>query len=566
MPSTLLRRARAGARPGASRRRQRRPRSSRSARGSTACRSRSSWPLRAARCSRPPRSPQRLDSALGALGAGARDAPARQHTLRATIDWSYDLLDEDEQTACFARFAVFAGGATVEAAEAITGASLDTLDRLVAKSLLGPPAGRRPDPARRCSRRSASTPRERFAASPDAEADPRAPLRATSSRSPSAPASRASALRCRAASAHLGALDADIENLHAALGWAVAGARRPSAALAMCAALARVLADARIATPTPSAGSTRRSRFPAPRTIPPCGPTRSPRSPGPCSRSAAVRSRQALAQRGGGASPAASTTRRCSRRSCCCAPPARSTRSGSRRPAGSRTRHWDASRRAGDEWGMAVAALLAGRWPRARRPSCGSCVERAADLLAAHAATSSTPRTSYASAAYAALCLGSDADATEYVARATPAVRELEEPQRMDDVDAATPVTAALFTGDAQRGARGVPGGARALPRAGGPADRGRGARRAGRAGGGGGRPRTRRPALRGGAGAPLRAARQPRRRAVARAVPRTGAPALGRRGLGRSRRPRRSDGLRGGDRARAGGRGRLRGPGLGSC
>ena len=43
--------------------------------------------------------------------------------------------DDDEQ-ACFARFAVFAGGATVQAAETITGAGLDTLDRLVAKSLL----------------------------------------------------------------------------------------------------------------------------------------------------------------------------------------------------------------------------------------------------------------------------------------------------------------------------------------------------------------------------------------------------------------------------------------------
>jgi predicted ATPase len=76
-----------------------------------------------------------LDTALGALGAGARDAPARQQTLRATIDWSHDLLSDAEKQ-CFARFAVFAGGATVEAAETITGAGLDVLDGLVAKSLL----------------------------------------------------------------------------------------------------------------------------------------------------------------------------------------------------------------------------------------------------------------------------------------------------------------------------------------------------------------------------------------------------------------------------------------------
>ena len=55
--------------------------------------------------------------------------------MRATIDWSYDLLTPDEQTA-FAHFAVFVGGATVGAAETVTGASLDTLERLVAKSLL----------------------------------------------------------------------------------------------------------------------------------------------------------------------------------------------------------------------------------------------------------------------------------------------------------------------------------------------------------------------------------------------------------------------------------------------
>jgi predicted ATPase/DNA-binding SARP family transcriptional activator len=78
---------------------------------------------------------ERLDQALGALGAGARDAPARQQTLRATIDWSHDLLSDAEK-ACFARFAVFVGGATVEAAETITAADLETLEGLVAKSLL----------------------------------------------------------------------------------------------------------------------------------------------------------------------------------------------------------------------------------------------------------------------------------------------------------------------------------------------------------------------------------------------------------------------------------------------
>jgi predicted ATPase len=93
--------------------------------------------LAAARCGllSPSEISERLDTALGALGAGTRDAPARQRTLRATIGWGHDLLSDAERE-CFARFAVFAGGATVEAAETILGAGIDTLDHLVAKSLL----------------------------------------------------------------------------------------------------------------------------------------------------------------------------------------------------------------------------------------------------------------------------------------------------------------------------------------------------------------------------------------------------------------------------------------------
>jgi predicted ATPase len=93
--------------------------------------------LAAARCGllSPGEIAERLQAALGALGAGARDAPPRQQTLRATIEWSHELLTHTERV-CFARFAAFAGGATVEAAEAITGAGLETLERLVAKSLL----------------------------------------------------------------------------------------------------------------------------------------------------------------------------------------------------------------------------------------------------------------------------------------------------------------------------------------------------------------------------------------------------------------------------------------------
>ncbi len=77
---------------------------------------------------------ERLAGRLDLL-KGGRDADPRQQTLRATIAWSYDLLDEAEQR-LFARLAVFAGGCTLEAAEHVTGADLDTLQSLVDKSLL----------------------------------------------------------------------------------------------------------------------------------------------------------------------------------------------------------------------------------------------------------------------------------------------------------------------------------------------------------------------------------------------------------------------------------------------
>jgi predicted ATPase/DNA-binding SARP family transcriptional activator len=66
---------------------------------------------------------------------GPRDVPARQQTLRATLEWSYDLLAEREQE-LFARLAVFAGGWTGPAAEAVTGAGEEAVRALVDKSLV----------------------------------------------------------------------------------------------------------------------------------------------------------------------------------------------------------------------------------------------------------------------------------------------------------------------------------------------------------------------------------------------------------------------------------------------
>ena len=76
----------------------------------------------------------RLSSRLDLLKAG-RGIDPRQQTLRATIEWSHDLLDEQERR-LFARLAVFAGGCTLEAAEDVCEADLDTLQSLVDKSLV----------------------------------------------------------------------------------------------------------------------------------------------------------------------------------------------------------------------------------------------------------------------------------------------------------------------------------------------------------------------------------------------------------------------------------------------
>jgi predicted ATPase/class 3 adenylate cyclase len=77
----------------------------------------------------------RLQQSLAMVDRGARDAPARQRTLRATIDWSYNLLDTDAR-ATFAALAVFPGGCTVEAAQAIARTGLHALAALQAKSLV----------------------------------------------------------------------------------------------------------------------------------------------------------------------------------------------------------------------------------------------------------------------------------------------------------------------------------------------------------------------------------------------------------------------------------------------
>jgi predicted ATPase/class 3 adenylate cyclase len=77
----------------------------------------------------------RLEDSLALLTSGPRDRPSRQQTLRGAIDWSHGLLSAEEGR-LFARLAVFAGGCTLEAAEAVCDAQLDDLETLIANSLL----------------------------------------------------------------------------------------------------------------------------------------------------------------------------------------------------------------------------------------------------------------------------------------------------------------------------------------------------------------------------------------------------------------------------------------------
>jgi predicted ATPase len=76
-----------------------------------------------------------LDGTVADLGPASRDTPDRQKTLDATVDWSYRLLDAGQRR-CFARFALFAGGASMDTAQVVTAAATGTFHALIARSLL----------------------------------------------------------------------------------------------------------------------------------------------------------------------------------------------------------------------------------------------------------------------------------------------------------------------------------------------------------------------------------------------------------------------------------------------
>jgi predicted ATPase/class 3 adenylate cyclase len=190
--------------------------------------------LAAARCGllSPAEMAERLGAALTPLGEGPRDAPVRQRTLRATIDWSYELLTEAERR-CFVRFAAFRGGATIAAAEDVTDAGLETLERLVAQSLLARRAGEAG------TRLVMLETIRAYAADRLDQSSERNAVHERHYRHFLALATRHGSERAVFGPAHrehLERLDADVDNLHAALEWA-ADRQDAERALALVAAL-----------------------------------------------------------------------------------------------------------------------------------------------------------------------------------------------------------------------------------------------------------------------------------------------------------------------------------------
>ena len=105
----------------------------------------------------------RLEKRLDLLTGGAGDLPERQRTLRDAIEWSYNLLEPPEQT-LLARLGVFAGGCSLELADAVAGEGMALGEvvrgasrRSSTRASSGSGTAPRASPGSACSRRSAST-------------------------------------------------------------------------------------------------------------------------------------------------------------------------------------------------------------------------------------------------------------------------------------------------------------------------------------------------------------------------------------------------------------------------
>jgi predicted ATPase/class 3 adenylate cyclase len=182
---------------------------------------------------------ERLSSRLKLLRGGARDLPERQRTLRGTIEWSHALLEESERV-LFARLAVFSGGRTLEAIEAVCDAkgdlAVDTLDgvsSLLDKSLLRQEEGPEGEPRFVMLETIHEFAREKLQASGEAEETRRlhAEYFLALAEEAEPELSGADQLAC------LERLEAEHDNMRAALQWSLE--KEPETALRLAVALAR---------------------------------------------------------------------------------------------------------------------------------------------------------------------------------------------------------------------------------------------------------------------------------------------------------------------------------------
>jgi non-specific serine/threonine protein kinase len=175
---------------------------------------------------------ERLQSSLDTLRASERDRPGRHQTLRATLDWSYELLTVDEQR-LLTRLAVFVGGCTLGAAEAL-GGDLDRLGSLVDKGLV---QREEDDGGPEVRFRLLETVRQYALERLEAKPGSAAAARAAHARYFLALAERVEAqLAGTAPAAGVASLEREWDNLQAALGWASEGGD-PALSLRLAAAL-----------------------------------------------------------------------------------------------------------------------------------------------------------------------------------------------------------------------------------------------------------------------------------------------------------------------------------------
>jgi predicted ATPase len=177
----------------------------------------------------------RLEHSLSLLTSGARDAPARQRTLRETIAWSSDLLSVEEQ-ALFRHLSVFVGGWTLEAAEAVVDPDgnpdvLEGLASLVDKSLVH----RREQPDRSVRFGMLETVREFGLELLTADEDAAAVQRAHATHYQRLAESSDSHLLLPGQESWLLSLETEMSNMRAALAWLTS--HDPASALALAGSL-----------------------------------------------------------------------------------------------------------------------------------------------------------------------------------------------------------------------------------------------------------------------------------------------------------------------------------------